>query len=64
MLHLAGLPAAADMEGRVLAEILAGAPPRPRVATYETAGRRAGDPVATEADAAMIERLRALGYIR
>ncbi len=64
VLHLAGLPAAADMEGRVLTEILAGPPPLPRVATYETGAREEGDPVATEADAAMIERLRALGYIR
>jgi hypothetical protein len=34
------------------------------VATYETGEPPVGVPVATEADAAMIERLRALGYIR
>ena len=64
VLQLAGLPVAADMEGRALEEILVDASPRPVVATYETGDREAGAPVATEADAAMIERLRALGYIR
>jgi hypothetical protein len=65
MLALLGVPAARDMKGRVLDEVLALQPP-PRVATYEKGGERPGtekaltSPVEEEAQ----EQLRGLGYIQ
>ena len=64
VLRLAGLPVAADMEGRALDEILTGTTPLPVVPTYETGERSAGEPLSTETDEATLERLRALGYVR
>lgn len=64
LLALLGLPAADDMPGRVLTEALVSPPPGPRVATYET--RAAAAPSAaddTAVDPAILERLRALGYL-
>jgi len=68
VLYLLGLPAAEDMPGRVLQELVepgsAGGRPIPRIATYET-----GEPLHTEApiasadDRALMEKLAALGYI-
>ena len=63
VLALAGLPAARDMPGRVIAEGLDLSIPGPAVATYETgpaAARTAADP---QADPKILERLRSLGYI-
>ena len=63
VLALAGLPAARDMPGRVIAEGLDLSIPGPAVATYETgpAGTRtAQDP---RADPQILERLRSLGYV-
>ncbi len=68
LLHLMGLPAGADMPGRVLVEALAAGEGEelPRVESHEKIGtlRRASDvPVDPGGDAERMERLRALGYI-
>jgi predicted AlkP superfamily phosphohydrolase/phosphomutase/Flp pilus assembly protein TadD len=63
-LVLAGLPPAADMPGRVLAEAI-DVKPRPVVPSYETDGSasetaEAGDPAI---DPKILENLRSLGYL-
>ncbi len=66
--YLKGLPVAADLKGRLpeellQPELLAALAPR-RVATYGTLARPESlEGVSGEVDAAMLERLRALGYI-
>jgi tetratricopeptide (TPR) repeat protein len=64
LLTLAGLPRAADMPGRVLADALDLPPPPAAVASYET-GERVASAGANDAavDPAILERLRSLGYI-
>jgi predicted AlkP superfamily phosphohydrolase/phosphomutase len=64
VLRLVGLPAAADMEGDVLDGILDDAPVLSRVATWETGLRTAGAALPSMDDEALLERLRALGYVR
>jgi hypothetical protein len=66
VLHLAGLPASAEMDGRVLEAALApgflAAHPVRRVATY---GRRPpGRPTESSFDRDVLEELRSLGYIK
>jgi arylsulfatase A-like enzyme len=68
LLALLGLPAGADMPGRVLEEAFApGAAVTPaRIASWEQIGRRRvtqAPPVDPEGDSERLERLRALGYI-
>jgi len=67
LLALAGLSPAADMPGRVLTEALDFRPPSRTVATYETGTQTASNapPGATDSavDPAILERLRALGYL-
>ncbi len=64
LLALLGLPAAADMPGRVLTEALVSADAPARVATYETATATADGGAGDAAvDPAILERLRALGYL-
>lgn len=68
LLHLFGLPAGADMPGRVLTEALAADAPAPldRIGSWEDIGRprrpreARADPAG---DAERLERLRALGYV-
>jgi Tfp pilus assembly protein PilF len=64
VLALAGLPAAADMAGRVLAEVLV-APPLPPVPSYERPGETRAEGATRDdgVDAAVLERLESLGYI-
>jgi predicted AlkP superfamily phosphohydrolase/phosphomutase/Flp pilus assembly protein TadD len=63
VLALAGLPKAADMPGRVVADALALDVPSPQVASYET-GAAAGAPAADgQVDPAILERLKSLGYV-
>lgn len=62
VLRLVGVPAAADMEGRVLHEILANPAPLEPVVSWDT--DRPEAVVATRENEAELERLRALGYIR
>jgi hypothetical protein len=52
------------MRGRVLSEILVEGEPLPPLASYEVGERAPGAPVESDMDEAMIERLRALGYVR
>ncbi len=62
-LHRLGMPAAADMPGRVPVALLADGPQEgPRIASY---GGRDAAAVSrtTEADAAIVEQLKALGYV-
>lgn len=64
VLRIVGLPAAANMEGRVLDGILDDAAPITAIASWE-AGRAPLDGKAPQIeDEAMLERLRALGYLR
>ena len=65
LLTLLGISPARDMPGRVLAQALVGAVPERTVASYESGGSR---PTATGAqdphvDPAVLEHLRALGYL-
>ena len=65
ILALAGLPAASDMPGRILAEGLDAPFPTDRVASYESGagdgtGQTARD---TSADPQIVERLKSLGYL-
>jgi arylsulfatase A-like enzyme len=62
VLHLLGLPVAADMDGRVLTEMLTAERPVETVATHDGAMPRRTVEAAT--DAGVTERLRALGYVR
>jgi predicted AlkP superfamily pyrophosphatase or phosphodiesterase len=66
LLHLLGLPVAHDMPGGVLAEVAASipAPAGDPVASYESgAAPRPREPLETVYDEAILEKLRALGYI-
>jgi predicted AlkP superfamily phosphohydrolase/phosphomutase/Tfp pilus assembly protein PilF len=64
ILTLLGLPAANDMPGRVLDEALVTADAPARVATYEAATARAsGGADDAAVDPAILERLKALGYL-
>jgi tetratricopeptide (TPR) repeat protein len=68
LLALYGLPVPGDLDGRVLREALDRAaladPAVADIATFELPGEDGGGvAIASEADAAMIERLRSLGYI-
>jgi predicted AlkP superfamily phosphohydrolase/phosphomutase/Flp pilus assembly protein TadD len=66
LLALAGVPAATDMPGRVLAEGLELPVPEPRVATWESPGAAAEGELAARdpaADAEMLRRLESLGYL-
>jgi tetratricopeptide (TPR) repeat protein len=64
VLALQGLPRAADMPGRALAEVLDQPIPGPAVATYEGGGaeRTAGGQDAN-VDPQILERLKSLGYV-
>lgn len=66
VLHLLGLPRSRELDGRVLEEALAapfrGAHPVRTVDAY--GGRPAGRPTDSAFDRAMLEELKALGYIR
>jgi hypothetical protein len=69
VLHLFGLPLAADLPGRVLEEVLGPGrrpgPPRPVLATYQTLLSRGGErPTTSSVDAEVEDRLRALGYVQ
>ncbi len=68
LLALAGLSPAADMPGRVLTEALDFRAPSRTVASYETGTQMAaanapGEAKDTTVDPAILERLRALGYL-
>jgi predicted AlkP superfamily phosphohydrolase/phosphomutase/Flp pilus assembly protein TadD len=63
VLALAGLPAARDMPGRVIAEALDVSIPGPAVATYETGAGAVQAAQDAQADPKILERLRSLGYI-
>lgn len=63
LLTLAGLSPARDMPGRVLAEGLDLPVPAREVASYETGRRVAGHAEDRSVDPAILERLRALGYL-
>lgn len=63
LLALAGLPPARDMSGRVLQEGLDLEIPERTVASYETSGHVAGGAADPSVDPAILERLRALGYL-
>lgn len=65
ILALLGLPAADDMPGRVLSEALVTANTPARVATYESAAVARADGRADDAavDPAILQRLKALGYL-
>jgi predicted AlkP superfamily phosphohydrolase/phosphomutase/Flp pilus assembly protein TadD len=63
LLALAGLSPARDMPGRVLTEGLDLATPAREVASYETGERVAGHAEDRSVDPAILERLRALGYL-
>lgn len=63
-LHLVGLPAAADMPGRVPLQLFARqAREATRIASYGGRGETAVSR-ATEADAGIVEQLKALGYVQ
>jgi predicted AlkP superfamily phosphohydrolase/phosphomutase/tetratricopeptide (TPR) repeat protein len=65
LLTLLGISPARDMPGRVLAEALVGAVPERTVASYEKGGSRTTEARAhdTHVDPAVLEHLRALGYL-
>jgi len=69
LLYLKGFPVARDFDGRLPTEtlqpgLLAASPPR-HIASYGRQGQGGRRPEgASDVDAAMIERLRALGYLR
>ena len=66
-LALLGIPAAEDMDGRVLEELfLPGwreTYPRERIDTYDTEDWSPQAPIASEVDEELLKRLRTLGYI-
>jgi hypothetical protein len=68
ILHLCGLPVAADMSGRVLHEIFAddsrGSLPARTIASYESPDGNEGRVLTGEGDEELFQRLQALGYIR
>ena len=62
VLHVMGLPIARDMNGRVMPELERGE--AEWIASYGSTEPGPGAaPIATEHDAAMVEKLRALGYL-
>jgi hypothetical protein len=69
LLYLKGFPLAQDFDGRLPTDalqpgLLAATPPR-RIASYGRQGQSGADALGgSDVDAAMIERLRALGYLR
>jgi tetratricopeptide (TPR) repeat protein len=65
LLTLVGLPPASDMPGRVLTEAFDFEADMTRIASYETGERRSGDLAKATApvDPAILEHLRALGYL-
>jgi tetratricopeptide (TPR) repeat protein len=63
LLALVGLSPARDMPGRVLTDGLDLAAPAREVASYETGQRIAGHAADRSVDPAILERLRALGYL-
>jgi tetratricopeptide (TPR) repeat protein len=64
ILALSGLPRAADMPGRALAEVLTRPIPGPQVATYEAGGGAAAAGAQDAGvDPAILERLKSLGYV-
>jgi hypothetical protein len=68
LLYMKGFPLADDFDGRLAGEalapeLLAARPPR-RIASYRAGGEGGGSPGASDVDAEMLERLRALGYLR
>jgi len=63
ILTLAGLSPARDMPGRVLAEGLDLPAPAREIASYDTGEKVAGGAVDRSVDPAILERLRALGYL-
>jgi predicted AlkP superfamily phosphohydrolase/phosphomutase len=67
VLALLGLPAARDMDGRVLDEIFTTewhrSYPRERIETYDTAGWQEQRPIPSEADEGLFQRLKKLGYV-
>jgi predicted AlkP superfamily phosphohydrolase/phosphomutase len=70
VLALLGLPVAEDMDGRILDELFTETwrekRPAARIATYDTAEwleARDRTPVPSDADAELLERLEALGYL-
>jgi Tfp pilus assembly protein PilF len=64
VLALTGLPRAADMPGRALAEVLDIAIPGPLVASYESGGAtRAAGTQDASVDPQILERLKSLGYV-
>jgi hypothetical protein len=69
LLYLKGFPVAEDLDGRLPTEVLqpgllASIPPR-RIASYGSRGEAPAHPEgSSEVDAEMMERLRALGYLR
>ncbi len=69
ILHLMGIPAAADMPGRVLTQAMAPGSPAelPRIASHERIGtpwNPGAIPVDPAGDAERVERLKRLGYIQ
>lgn len=64
VLRIVGLPSAADMHGDPLEAILEVVAAPPMVATYETGSRGDGSPLPSTEDEEVLERLRALGYVR
>jgi len=64
LLHLAGLPLAADMPGRVLPAVLES---EPKIRSYELVGssldQRQAPEIDAEAAAEMVANLKALGYV-
>jgi predicted AlkP superfamily phosphohydrolase/phosphomutase len=67
VLALLGIPAAEDMDGRVMDELFTeewrAASPRERIPTYDTEGWREQTPIASSVDEELMERLRGLGYV-
>jgi predicted AlkP superfamily phosphohydrolase/phosphomutase len=67
ILRLAGLPPAADMDGRVLDGMLGAAyasATAPTVPTYETGTPSFAEPVPASPDPETVRRLKGLGYLR
>lgn len=67
VLALLGIPAAEDMDGRVLDELFPeewkDAYPHERIPTYDTVGWTPQAPIASDVDEELMKRLRTLGYI-
>jgi arylsulfatase A-like enzyme len=63
VLSLMGCPVPADMDGRVLAEILLEPGPQPVQAVPAAPGERAQHALSDEEDAELRERLKGFGYL-